>query len=210
MAKKGTIVLDPGHGGTKKVGDSSPNNATSASGIKEKQITLEVALMVRDALVTKAEADGHELKIVLTRDKDVNVGLVDRALAAKDHDADLLLSIHCNGLDQKTRGVETLVMPTAKGNTNLAADRKFAKRVHDAVFLTIKKHDPKAKDRKVKEQSLAVLRDEFHSAKTRACLVELEFIDVPAVDELLNSGPKAPVVRRELAAAIADALIESL
>jgi hypothetical protein len=41
MAKKGIIVLDPGHGGTTKIGGSSANNATSVSGIPEKQITPE-------------------------------------------------------------------------------------------------------------------------------------------------------------------------
>jgi hypothetical protein len=40
--------------------------------------------------------------------------------------------------------------------------------------------------------------------------VELEFIDVKAVDDLLNVGPDAPQVRQDLADALADALIESL
>ncbi len=33
MAKKGTIVIDAGHGGTAEVGGSSHNNARSPSGV---------------------------------------------------------------------------------------------------------------------------------------------------------------------------------
>jgi N-acetylmuramoyl-L-alanine amidase len=38
-----TIVIDPGHGGTTTVGDSSPNNATGPTGLLEKTLTLQVA-----------------------------------------------------------------------------------------------------------------------------------------------------------------------
>lgn len=44
----------------------------------------------------------------------------------------------------------------------------------------------------------------------RACLPEVEFIDVPAVDSLLNTGPSAEAVKSDLADAIAHALMESL
>src|SRR5262245_53019027 len=37
--KKGTIVIDPGHGGNAEVGGSSHNNATSPSGVLEKTLT---------------------------------------------------------------------------------------------------------------------------------------------------------------------------
>ncbi|HEX8152558.1 MAG TPA: N-acetylmuramoyl-L-alanine amidase [Thermoanaerobaculia bacterium] len=210
MAKQGTIVLDAGHGGTANIGGSDANHAVSVSGVTEKEITLDIALRVRDALAQKAAAEGHSIKIVMTREKDENLGLAERASLAKKHDADLLLSIHCNGFNKQTRGTETLVLPTEKGNLNIAADKAFAQRVQTAVLLSIKKHDPKAKDRQVKEQSLGVLRDVHHGPRTRACLLELEFIDVPEVDELLVSGPKATEVRADIAASIAHALIASL
>jgi N-acetylmuramoyl-L-alanine amidase len=37
------VVIDAGHGGASKVGGSSANNATSPSGLLEKQLTLAVA-----------------------------------------------------------------------------------------------------------------------------------------------------------------------
>ena len=48
-------MLDPGHGGTKKVGGSSPNNAISKSGVKEKKLTLDFCLILRDELTKQAE-----------------------------------------------------------------------------------------------------------------------------------------------------------
>jgi hypothetical protein len=41
-------------------------------------------------------------------------------------------------------------------------------------------------------------------------LLEIEFIDVPAVDQLLNTGPDTRAVRQEIAAAIKDAIVTEL
>ena len=211
MAKNGTIVIDPGHGGAREVGGSSANNATSPSGVLEKNITLRFGFLIREALEELAQIGNHTLKIVLTREGDVNVGLRDRANVAKTERADLFLSIHCNASDAHTaRGVETLIRPKAAGNTNHADDKAFAQKIQDAVFNAIKAHDPKTRDRKVKDQVLAVLKDQDLGTRTRACLVELEFIDVKAVDELLNIGANSPQVRRDIAKAIAGALIDAL
>ncbi len=51
----GTIVIDPGHGGTKKNGGSSPNNAISASGVKEKKLALDFALILQQSLLNQAK-----------------------------------------------------------------------------------------------------------------------------------------------------------
>lgn len=153
MAKTGIIVIDPGHGGKFEIGGSSANNAISASGVLEKNITLRMAFMVREQLALIAAAGGHNLTIILTREKDENLGL-----AAK----------------------------------------------------TVQSHDPKAVDRGVKDQSLAALRDANLGTKARGCMVELEFIDVKAVDQLLNIGPNSPQVRHDIAKAIAEALVVAL
>ena len=44
----------------------------------------------------------------------------------------------------------------------------------------------------------------------RACLLEVEFLDVPAVDVLLNTGPNATAVRGQIAKAIAAAIVIDL
>lgn len=210
IVKKGTIVIDPGHGGQNEIGGSSANNATSASGVLEKNITLRMAFLVREELAAIAAAKGHKLKVILTRESDVNLALAARAGVAKSNSADLFLCIHCNAFNGKARGTETLISPVSSGNTNHAADQAFAQLVQTAVFNAIKAHDASAKDRKVKDQSLGVLRDASLGTKARGCLIEMEFIDVPEVDELLNIGPQAPQVRQDIARAMAGALIAAL
>ena len=211
MAKKGVVVIDPGHGGTMEIGGSSANNATSPSGVLEKNITLRMAFLIREELLAAAKKAGHTIKVVLTRETDKNLGLADRAAVAKANKANVFLSIHCNAsVAHNARGVETLIHPQLKGNTNHADDKKFAQMIQTAVFNTIKKYDVNTRDRQVKDQSLGVLRDEHLGPNVRACLLELEFIDVKAVDELLNIGAKSPEVRRDIAKAIANALITAL
>lgn len=207
MAKKGTIVIDPGHGGTVKVGGSSPNNATSVSGIPEKEITLQIAKLTKEALAKRAVDAGHAIRVVLTRDADVNLALSDRARIAQANAANLFLSIHCNASEKhNARGVETLVRPTAADNPNFADDHAFATAIQKAVFTTIESADKGTRNRGVKQQQLGVLRDSDLGHGVKACLVELEFIDVKAGDDLLRSEP----TRLAIADALAGALIDQL
>lgn len=208
---KGTVVIDPGHGGPLEVGGSSANNATTPSGVLEKNMTLRLGLLVREALIEAAARGNHNVKVVMTRETDKNLGLAARAKVAKTNDADLFLSIHFNASNaHNARGVETLVRQKAAGNTNHAEDTAFAKRVQAAVFQAIKAHDPGTKDRKVKDQLLGVLKDKHLGNGVRSCLVEIEFIDVKAVDELFNLREDAAKVRSDVAAAIAKACIDEL
>jgi N-acetylmuramoyl-L-alanine amidase len=206
---KGTVVIDPGHGGSIEVGGSSKNNATSPSGVLEKNMTLRFAFLVRDALQEAAQLGGHDVKIFMTRDGDKNLALSARAAVAKTKKADVFLSIHFNGFDGKARGTETLIAPKTS-NSNHAADKALAQRVQTATFNAIKAHDAGAKNRKVKDQKLGVLNEASLGTKARGCLVEVEFIDVPAVDTLLNLGPDAPQVRLDVCKAIAGALLDDL
>jgi N-acetylmuramoyl-L-alanine amidase len=206
----GTVVIDPGHGGTLEVGGSSANNATSPSGVLEKNMTLRMGLLVRDVLRQLAAGGQHNINVVVTRETDKNLGLADRARMAVAHNADLFLSIHFNASEQhNARGVETLVSPKDR-NSNHAADVAFAQRIQNAVFNAIKAHDPATRDRHVKDQPLSVLNEKNLGKKARGCLLEVEFIDVPAVDQLLNLNANAPDVRKDIATAIALAMLKEL
>lgn len=224
-SKSGTIVLDPGHGGTTRVRGSSPNNAISFSGVKEKKMALEISLLIAEQLHELGPGNDFNLGVHLTRTEDVNVGIQDRAQLAAEKRADLFFCLHFNGNDpratRKTRGTETFFRAAENGNPNPAADEAFARRVHDSMFAAIRRHDSRAVDRHVKPdtlsgpKSLGVLRDDLLGnvggrKSCLACYAEMEFIDVKAVDELLNTGPNAVRVRRDIARAIAEAMIEQL
>ena len=210
------VVLDPGHGGTRRVGGSSPNNATSPSGVAEKNMTLELARLAGQSLERiSTENSELDIEVHLTRETDMNRALATRANVARDRRADVFLSIHFNGFNGVARGVETLVLPIQSGNVNLEEDRALAGRVNRRVFEAIRARDPMTRDRGVKEQGLGVLRD-VHlgntqmNHRTRAALVEVEFIDVPAVDELLNTGANADQIKREVGEAIAEGIVDDL
>lgn len=217
----GTIVIDPGHGGESVIGGSSPNNAISASGVKEKKLTLDVALMLVEHLHLQAEARGGRVSVALTRNTDKNVGIANRAGLAKQTGADLFLSLHFNGADGKVRGTETYYRAAANGNVNLAADTAFAQRIQSACLAGLTAAGLTVKDRKVKPDtdakagSIGVLRDDFlgntvASAPCLACLLEMEFIDNPSVDRALVSGASAVVARAAVAEHLAGALLEQL
>ncbi len=85
------VVIDPGHGGSEKLGGSSPSNAAGPCGLLEKTVTLRVARAARTAL--RAAGVG----VVLTRGRDVNLGLLARAIVAREARAAAFVSIHFNG-----------------------------------------------------------------------------------------------------------------
>ncbi|MEP7307522.1 MAG: N-acetylmuramoyl-L-alanine amidase [Acidobacteriota bacterium] len=208
----GIVVIDPGHGGTQDIGGSDANHAVSPSGVLEKAMTLQMGLLVRDGLVG---AVGHHIKVFMTRTTDTNLSLPARANVAKTNRANLFLSIHFNGFNAVARGVETLVRPVSRGNVNHAEDLSFALKIQRRVFAAISARDAHTANRGVKDQVLGVLDDvalgnTAASHPCKACLLEIEFIDVPAVDQLLNTGPNAAAARQDIANAIRDAIIEAL
>ena len=216
-AVSGVVVLDPGHGGTSKTGGSSPNNATSFSGVLEKVMTLDLVKRVRKQLKKFGDVNpGSNIKVNLTRSGDTNLGLSDRAQAAMSKRADVFLSIHFNGFNGSVRGTETLILSTANGNVNEQEDLALAESVQSATITALRRFDANTRDRGVKKnQRLGVLNDislgnTRRDHNTRACLLEVEFIDNPDVDKLLNTGPNANAVQEEIASAIAEAIIDDL
>jgi len=112
-----TVVLDPGHGG-------SDTGAISAEGMQEKNLTLVLAVK------TAALLEKEGLKVVLTRNTDLQVPLTQRTAIANYNRADLLVSIHLNASPvPSARGTETYYMSreaTDLWSTQLAAKENAA------------------------------------------------------------------------------------
>lgn len=115
-----TVVIDPGHGGK----DPGCHGKHS----QEKHIALAVAKLLRDHFQTTYP----DIKIILTRDKDVFIPLNERAAIANRNHADLFISIHCNAISRYfgTHGSETYVLGLHRAEDNLAV----AKRENAAIF----------------------------------------------------------------------------
>lgn len=183
------VVIDPGHGGTTKTGGSSPNNATSPSGLLEKDLTLSVARHAEAALLAR----GHTVR--LTRTSDVNLGLAARAAVAKAMHADVLVSLHFNGFaDPLVQGTETWVHRSAAANSH-----DLAACVQRAVLQVTQ-----YRDRGVQAKVLGVLDPAHFDARTAACLAELSFITTTAEDRHLQD----PGYLQALGEAVAEAVEE--
>ncbi|MCD6219102.1 N-acetylmuramoyl-L-alanine amidase [Candidatus Calescamantes bacterium] len=95
------IVIDPGHGG-------KDPGAIGWGGLKEKDITLKIALYLRDYL------ENEEFDVFLTRKRDIFVPLSKRVSFSNSHQADLFISIHCNAsLSRYATGFETYYLAEA-------------------------------------------------------------------------------------------------
>jgi N-acetylmuramoyl-L-alanine amidase len=213
----GTIVLDPGHGGEVRIGGSSPNNATSVSGVKEKKLALDFCFILRDQLLTQSRAAGETLDVVMTRTSDVNVGIADRAALAGRSKAKAFVCLHFNGGAPAAKGAETFFAAAANGNVNEAEDKAFATAVHGGLLAGLKAINPAAVDRGVKPDTqtgprvLGVLRDTAlgNISRYKKCLgayIEAEFITNPTIDKLLISGPNAIPNRTKVMAEVAKAI----
>lgn len=82
--KQFLVAIDPGHGGR-------DSGAVGPTGVYEKNVTLALAQKL------KQEIDRQPgMKAILTRDKDVYVGLTERVRIAKAHKADIFISVHAD------------------------------------------------------------------------------------------------------------------
>jgi N-acetylmuramoyl-L-alanine amidase len=183
------VVIDAGHGGAGKVGGSSANNATSPSGLLEKDLTLAVARHAELALTAR----GHTVQ--LTRSADVNLSLVDRAAVARVARADAFVSVHFNGFgDTTVQGTETWVHQDGSGRSV-----ELAGCVQRAV-LQATRH----RDRGIRRKVLGVVDPANHAQTTAACLAELSFITTTAEDARLQD----PDYLRALGDALANGVEE--
>lgn len=93
IRQKPLIVIDPGHGGP-------DSGAVGINGLKEKNVTLNIAKKLRDLL-----EDSGRYKVMLTRETDIIIPLRERVRFAQKHNADLFLSIHADSMESHdTRG----------------------------------------------------------------------------------------------------------
>lgn len=135
------IMLDPGH---QLNGDSAtePNGPDStemkarvtsgatgvATGVAEYELTLEIALMLRDELTSRGYT------VLMTREThDVNISNMERAIMANEADADITVRIHANAYeDASVHGAETLAPST--GNPYVGSIAENSQKLSQAVI----------------------------------------------------------------------------
>jgi N-acetylmuramoyl-L-alanine amidase len=115
-----TIVIDPGHGG-------ADPGCLDASGLLEKDLTLDISLRLRDILRANTKFD-----VIMTRETDILVPLENRTVVANQRRADLFISIHINAFpDKRRQGIETFYL-------NLSTDPRVIELAARENFTTTK------------------------------------------------------------------------
>lgn len=196
------VVIDPGHGGDEL-------GAIGIDGLLEKEVTLEISLLLDELLRERLRA-----KTVLTRTKDTSLPLAERTRIANDNNADLFISIHTNASEYKTaKGVETYYLDNtndkaslklaerenaslAKGgddlgfiisdfiqNAKLGESISLAHHVQDSLQLTLTRYYEGVKGLGVKKAPFYVLV----GAHMPCVLIEVSFIDHPVEGKRLAS-----------------------
>lgn len=220
MAKEFVIAIDPGHGGN-DVGAIGP------SGVYEKDVVLAIAKQL------KAEIDRQPgMRAVLTRDRDVYVGLDERARIARRHQADLFVSIHADAYTSpQPRGGSVYVLSQRGASSAMAravAEREnealgivtLAGRDQDVAFVLsdLSRESSLQASRKLGTQVLNVMSSNglhLHKSSVQAAnfavlrsidmpsiLVEAAFISNPEDERLLTN----PRFQRQFAQSLASGL----
>lgn len=90
------IVIDPGHGGEE-------TGAVGLKGTYEKDISLSICKILKKIL-----EDTLGIKVILTRDRDISLDLIQRTAIANNYKADIFISMHANASNRKNAtGAET-------------------------------------------------------------------------------------------------------
>ncbi len=207
------VIIDAGHG-------AHDPGAIGVGGLQEKEVTLDLALRVRDVL----QAAGYE--IVLTRDRDVYLPLEERTALANTARGDLFLSLHCNASDAgNLSGVETYFLNLASNiramktaarensmavanmsdlqqivreiqNSKMDESSQFAARIQRSLHGALRRKFPDVKDLGVKQAPFYVLI----GAQMPSVLAEVSFINHRTEGRRLAD----PAYRQLIAQAIAD------
>ena len=109
-----TVVIDPGHGGI-------DGGAEGANGTVEKDVTLAFAKQLKDTLLAAGKYD-----VFMTRDTDVFLRLDERVRIARQHEADLFISIHADTINLK--GIRGATVYTVSDKASDAAAQALADR----------------------------------------------------------------------------------
>lgn len=117
--EKFIVVLDAGHGGT--------DPGTIGNGLSEKDVAFDVTNRIADII-----SKNPDFEVIKTRTTDFKVPLDQRASIANKSNANVFVSIHCNGVAQtQAKGFETFVFGIRRNKDNL----NTALRENSVIYL---------------------------------------------------------------------------
>ena len=113
-ASRPLVVIDPGHGGK--------DPGAGQGELKEKDLTLALALALRDELLARGG-----IRVALTREDDRFLILTDRGNIARQLGADLFISIHADSTEVASGASGATIYTLSEKGSNEAAERIAAR-----------------------------------------------------------------------------------
>ncbi len=218
------IVIDPGHGG-------KDPGAIGVKGLKEKDVVLKLAKLLAKKLREKLG-----VKVILTRNRDKYIPLIQRPAIANSKKADLFISLHTNASpDKRAKGIETYYLnfttdPEAMRVAALenAATKKSLSDLQDlikAILANTKLSESRLLAEKVQESLVHTLKRYYPDIEDRgvkyapflvlvgarmpAILVEIGFITNPKEESRLKNSHYLEMIAEGIAKGI-EVYIQSL
>lgn len=189
-----TVLIDPGHGG-------EDGGAVGINGCVEKNINLEISLILRDLLQMSG------IDAVMTRSEDIMLydsaapgkkkaqDLKNRVMMAEELNAALTVSIHMNTYpSEKCSGAQVYYSP------NTEESKTLAEGIRSSFINNLQPQN----QRQTKEATSAIYL--LHNIKTPAVLVECGFISNREEAQLLCDSS----YQHKVALAIYSSIIEHL
>lgn len=188
-----SIVVDPGHGG------ADPGKV-SDTGVLEKDINLEIALLLKEEL-------GSDYKVILTRESDVGLysendtnkkvsDMRERCRIIEEEKADMLISIHQNSYtDTEVKGAQVFYY------THSAEGKKLAETIQSSI-KEIASPD---------NQRVSKSNNDYYMLLHTSCpavIVECGFLSNPNEAELLGSKEYQKLIAKAIKKGIEDYLFE--
>ncbi|WP_332697745.1 N-acetylmuramoyl-L-alanine amidase family protein [Halalkalibacter lacteus] len=158
------LYLDPGHGGS--------DSGAVGNGLQEKNITLDIALRIRDLLAR----DYEDVTVRMSRTTDTSRSLSARTNDANSWGADYFLSIHVNAFNGSAQGYEDFIHNSLSDSSQTAQYRNI---MHEEIMKV-----NNLTNRGKKKANFHVLRE----TAMPALLTENGFIDHAGDAEKLRSS----------------------
>jgi N-acetylmuramoyl-L-alanine amidase len=187
------VLIDAGHGGH--------DGGAVANGLIEKNLTLEIATLLRDELIAKG------LRVQMTREKDMFLPLESRAAQTARTGAAVFISVHINtdGKGSDADGIETYFA----GRPSLATARRQVSTIsrgnEEALARLVQRHvceTTGANNRGIKQRDYVVIEE----ASCPALLVECGFLTNRQEAQRLKEAAHQQKIAQGIAAGVAQYL----
>ncbi|MEF9990974.1 MAG: N-acetylmuramoyl-L-alanine amidase [Romboutsia sp.] len=208
VEKKFLICIDPGHqekgnSSLEPIGPDSPNKkakvSSGATGVATKKP--EYILNLEASTVLKHILEGKGYEVIMTREtNNVDISNAQRAILANDKNADMVIRIHGDSIDNSSKTGASILIPEEGG--------KYTQAIFDKSDKCASLVSKKMKDAGINVNGIFQRGDltGFNWSKVPVILIEMGFLSNYNEDLMLSN----PDYQRKLMQSVADGVEEYL